>query len=293
MQCSAMKHSSAIAKTCALIWPIPFLPHFNVYFWPNFWLMIKNLGVWFLIVLFFSSCTINRNIMFRDTKDFEFEVPYDTFGKDYVLAPNDKISFRLYTKDGLQLIDPTFLERGTSVQAQRFLTEGITFLIESDGRVNMPLLGRIPITGKNLVEAERYLEDLYADYFNNPYAVLDIINNRVIVSPGGGGTAQVINLVNNNTTVMEILAMAGGITDEGNAKEIKLIRKKGDERLVYKMDLSTLEGLEMADMIVQANDIVYVQPVRNYAREAIVELGPYLSLISSILLILSIINNNR
>lgn len=237
------------------------------------------------------SCKMYNDILFQDTKDFEFTPTMDAFTKDYQIAENDKITFRLYTKDGLQLIDPIAMQEGGGQMMRQMQNNSLNFLVESNGEINLPLLGRTKIVGKTLIEAEQYLEKEYAKYFNNPYAVLDIINNRVIVSTGGGSSATVINLVNNNTTVLEAIALAGGVSDEGNAKQIKLIRKEGQERVVYKVDLSTLEGLEMADMIVQANDIVYVEPNRRYVRDVARELGPYLTIFSSALLIYGLLTN--
>ena len=62
-----------------------------------------------------------------------------------------------------------------------------------------------------------------------------------------------------NTTVIEVLARAGGIRARGRSKRIKLIRQDGEENLVFMMDLSTVEGLEAARTVVQANDIIYVE----------------------------------
>ena len=61
---------------------------------------------------------------------------------------------------------------------------------------------------------------------------------RVIVFPGNGSDAKVIPLTNNNTTLTEAIAMAGGITDRGRANHIKVMRRVGSERKVYKIDLS-------------------------------------------------------
>ena len=85
------------------------------------------------------------------------------------------------------------------------------------------------------------------------------MNNRVLVFPGEAGQATVITLENQNTTVIEVLAQAGGIRARGRSKRIKLIRQKGNENLVFLMDLSTVDGLEAARTVVQANDIIYVE----------------------------------
>ena len=50
--------------------------------------------------------------------------------------------------------------------------------------------------------------------------------------------------------------------------KFKLIRQRGEDNLVYHMDLSTVDGLEAARTIVQANDIIYVESNPQVVREA-------------------------
>ena len=51
------------------------------------------------------------------------------------------------------------------------------------------------------------------------------------------------------------------------------------------VDLSTIEGIQEGSMIVQANDIIYVEPNPNLAREALADITPIVSLLSSALFI--------
>tara|TARA_R110001592_G_scaffold363109_2_gene680350 strand:+ start:17003 stop:17710 length:708 start_codon:yes stop_codon:yes gene_type:complete len=234
--------------------------------------------------------------MFKDIKNFEYANKMDAYDEDYVIAENDILSFTLYTKNGLQIIDFTAGATSSSSsgnnggQQNRLRTTGLQYVVEKDGMVNLPLVDRVKISGQTIKELEFFLEKLYSKYYVDPYITVQINNNRVIVSTGGGGSAKVVTLSNRNTTVFEALALAGGINSEGNAKKIKLIRKNDQgEYDVYRIDLSTIEGLSDADITVQANDIVYVQPTRNYVRDAVRELGPYLSLLSSSLLIYSLV----
>lgn len=253
----------------------------------------KSLFLLALLSATFFSCTVRNDIMFKDIKSFEYANNLDAYDEEYVIAENDVMSFTLYTKNGLQIVDFTAGSTGNNnngMQQNRLRSTGLQYVVEEDGMVNLPLVDRVKIIGKTIKEAEFFLEDLYSKYYVDPYITVQINNNRVIVSTGGGGSARVINLTNRNTTVFEALALAGGINSEGNARKIKLIRKNEEgEYDVYRIDLSTIEGLSDADITVQANDIVYVQPTRNYVRDAVRELGPYLSLLSSSLLIYSLV----
>ena len=119
--------------------------------------------------------------------------------------------------------------------------------------------------------------------------MLNVLNRRVIIFPGSGGGAKVINLQNENMTLMEALAEAGGITNTGKAHKIRLIRGNPKDPEVYHVDLSTIEGIEQGAMVLQGNDIIYVEPVFSFTREILAEVTPILSLVASIISIIGFI----
>ena len=88
---------------------------------------------------------------------------------------------------------------------------------------------------------------------------------------------------------MEAIAQAGGITERGKANTVKLMRRVGGKREVYSLDLSTIDGLKYVDMIVQANDFIYVEPTPDIAKELREDVVPVVSLLSSALFIFSAI----
>jgi hypothetical protein len=83
--------------------------------------------------------------------------------------------------------------------------------------------------------------------------------------------------------------LAGGIREEGRANSIKLMRKTENGREIYKIDLSTIKGLNEAQMIVQSNDYIYVDFKSRIASSILAEIAPWLSLITTGLLTYSII----
>jgi polysaccharide export outer membrane protein len=139
-------------------------------------------------------------------------------------------------------------------------------------------------------EGQDLLVKLFSKHYNEPFVQIEVTNQRVIVFPGSGGDAKIIPLQNNNTTLMEALAAAGGITERGRASKVKVMRMTDDGRKVYEVDLSTLDGLKYADMVVQANDYIYVEPTRQITRELVLEIAPILSFITSTNLLITIIN---
>lgn len=250
---------------------------------------------WLLcIAVLASSCSVNKDIMFKTDRDYQFDTPPDSVDQDYEISPNDILMLRVYTNKGHQLIEMTAGSSGDGGSMAGRRLGDIQYIVRSDGKLDFPEIGLVDIAGYTLKEAKDMLEEEYSKFYNEPYIQIDVTNNRVIVFPGSGGDAMVITLNNNNTTVIEALALAGGISTRGNASKIKLIRRGGklDKREVFELDLSTVEGIKFANMTVQSNDIIYVQPVPELASEILRDLAPIVSLISSVALIYTIFNRD-
>ncbi|MES2628312.1 MAG: polysaccharide biosynthesis/export family protein [Bacteroidota bacterium] len=244
----------------------------------------------FLIVVFvLSSCNINSYIMLKDGKTTTFSEPPVSEYKEYRISPFDQITFRFYKNSGFEILGGSSVDAGvgnTAFQQQQQLALINTYNVEADGKVKLPYVGKVDVSGMTLREAEAYLESRYDSIYVRPFIILNVVNKRVIVSRGNGAS-QVVPLVNTNVSVFEALSLAGGIDERGKSKKIKLIRRVAGGHEIYKLDLSTVEGLAMADMPVQANDIIYVDPRRQYAGEFLREAAPYVSILTSIVLILT------
>jgi hypothetical protein len=57
------------------------------------------------------------------------------------------------------------------------------------------------------------------------------------------------------------------------------------------MDLSVVEGLDDANMVVQAYDIIYVEPMPQLVREATESITPITSLISTLTVLYAFVIN--
>ena len=147
----------------------------------------------------------------------------------------------------------------------------------------------IKVSDLTLEEAEAAIENAYASAYRDPYVLLSVTNNRVLVFPGEAGQATVITLQNQNTTVLEALALAGGVRSRGIASRVKLIRNTPDGRDVYLLDLSSIDGVQDASLIVQANDIIYVNSTPDLATGFLNEITPIVSITSSLGLLYTIL----
>jgi len=220
--------------------------------------------------------------MLKTPKDYDYDKLIDSLGRlDYKIAANDAIQYRVFTNDGFKLIDLASSSTGS-------FRSDLDVIVESDGNIKMPLLGRIQVVGLTIKEAEKLMEEKYSEFYVKPFVTLKVINKRVIVFPGNTGQARVLTLLNNNTTVMEAIATAGGIPEDGKAYKVKLIRSNEDpakKPYVYMMDLSRIEGVTLGYTKVQANDIIYVEPRYRPFRTIATEIAPIITLLTTVLIL--------
>lgn len=243
----------------------------------------------FVVGILMTGCGINSNLMFRTPKEFK---GYDSIPMspafEYQISADDRIELKIYTNNGSKLID--FVSGGnTDGNIAGSSSTSLDYLVKKDGYAELPVLGDVKLSGLTIREAQDILKERYRHSMNDPFVQLRVINQRVIIFPGSGSDARVVPLLNSNTTLMEALALAGGIAERGRSKHVKVMRQTPNGREIYLIDLSTLDGLYYADMVVQANDYIYVEPVKQISKEVIQEVAPIISIITSAAIVITVI----
>ncbi|MBS1488581.1 MAG: polysaccharide biosynthesis/export family protein [Bacteroidetes bacterium] len=181
-----------------------------------------------------------------------------TVQQDYVIQKNDLLKLAVYSNKGERFIDPNPDISNTNTGGAKTAKTGeeINYLVDQAGIVKLPLIGELKLEGLTLRQAEEVAQKEYSKFFTDAYVQLGFANKRVIVLGAPGGL--IVPLANQNVTVAEVLASAKGIGNDAKANKIKLIRNDH----VYAIDFSTIEGFQQGNVVVQAGDIVYVEPVR-------------------------------
>lgn len=192
--------------------------------------------------------------MFRTGSNYDFDdISQINTNEQYKIGINDELIVDISPNKGANLME---------VGSEMNINSGIiTAVVEFDGTVKVPVLGPIILTGLTKREAELLLEEKYREYFIDPFIRVKINNKRVIMFAGEGGSARVLLLKNENTTLLEAIASSGGLNGNAKANRVKLIRK--DElgvSKIYLIDLSKISGLNSGNIVLQGNDIVYIEP---------------------------------
>ncbi len=238
--------------------------------------------------LFLSSCgSLRPYEMLRTQKDYEIS-ELEASKIEYIIQPNDKLNIRVLNNNG----ESYFGFGGRNSNSGNFNTSqnNSGFTVEYDGKVKLPVLGRIDISGKTIREAEDTLETLYSEYFPKPFVIVSVNNRKVTIFMNGGTKVNVIPMTNDQFTLIDAIAACGGLTEISRAYRIKLIRGNLTEKpKVYFWNVSSLETLDGTNIYLEANDIIYVESRPQYVTRVLKEISPYLTLVTTLLSVYGVI----
>jgi polysaccharide export outer membrane protein len=226
---------------------------------------------------------------------------------NYLLSKSDLLEFSIFTNKGEAIIDPTseFMKQvGSNISTSSAKSNGPKYLIQADGCADLPILGHIKLDSLTLHQVDSLLSFKYGQYYQDVFVISKIANRKVFVlsmgsggmlgagigmgNMGGGGgfgsaKTQVIELDYENVTLIDVLARAGGVGRYSYANRIKVIRGDLRNPQIFTVDLTKWDSFQKSNLIMQPNDIVYIEPLRRGVLEFLTDVVPLTGLITTFL----------
>lgn len=136
-----------------------------------------------------------------------------------------------------------------------------TVLVRMDGKISLPLIDEVQAAGLTPLHLKEVLIEKLKAFIDNPSVsviVMEANSFRVYVS-GQVRTPGVFRL-RGETTLLQIIPMAGGFTDWANPRKILVIRKEnGQEKRITVNYKKIVEGKEpVSNSILKSGDTVIV-----------------------------------
>lgn len=192
-----------------------------------------------------------------------------------VLKPGDKITVSVWGNEELSVgsVNSTY---STNEATGRWLT------IDQDGDVNLPGIGRTQLAGYSLKEVNYKLEEAYGTILQTPIVNVRVLNHYVTIlgevrQPGRFQiSSELVSLV-------QLLGQAQGLSQYGKAESIRIIRQTTDGPVTLNVDLSDVAGLPGCNVVLQPDDLVYVEASRaKQADENLRRATPIVSILTGI-----------
>lgn len=231
-----------------------------------------------LFSLLNQSCrAVYPNVMFKNIDSTQLATSLSRLEEDYKIKIGDELFIKIFTGKGAQLIEPKTPDlNATGGGGANMQFNNLTFMVENDGYAELPMIGKRKVEGMSENELKDVLTKEYEKYYQNPYLFIRVENRRAFVFKGSLG--QIITLNRTPTNIFEVLAKSGGFDRNYKAHNIKIIRGNLRNPEVFNLDLSTMQGISNAELMVQSNDIVYLEERRRPVFFALSEVAPLISL---------------
>ncbi len=168
------------------------------------------------------------------------------------------------------------------------------YLVNSEGYINFPVIGKIMVIGKTLDECRTAIKSKIEDtgILINPTVDVKLLNAHFTVL-GEVNRPGRYEYLKNNMNIFTALGIAGDLTINGKRKEIKIIRDQNGKKSISEIDITNTDFLKTNYQIF-SGDIIIVKPNNNRVKNAgiIGNSGTLLSLLSFVLSSIIVISNN-
>ena len=132
--------------------------------------------------------------------------------------------------------------------------------VDSRGNISLPLVGEVQAAGKSARQLESDLKKLYgAKYLQNPQisvTVKESFKQRVTID-GEIRKAGLLR-VSSGSTLMRVIAEAGGFTRVADPTKVYVFRDAGEEKLVANFNVSDIRAARKSDPHIYAGDVIVV-----------------------------------
>ena len=133
------------------------------------------------------------------------------------------------------------------------------YLVDSDGRIELPLIGQLSIVSLTNAKAAELIRDKLKIYLKEPTVNVRNLNFRISVL-GEVTRPSLFTIPNEQITLPEALGLAGDLTIYGRRDNVLIIRETGNQRVFARLDLTRRDAFRSPYYSLHPNDVVYVEP---------------------------------
>jgi polysaccharide export outer membrane protein len=214
---------------------------------------------------FLLSCRSSKEIAYFNNQAegvYENKTPV----LQQTIVPNDLLSITVSSLN--PEATAIFNNSGTSAAPSTGTTvrNATGYLVEQDGSIQFPLLGRIQAAGLTKTELAEFLRKTLEDkkLLIDPIVVINFLNYRVTVL-GEVGHPTVVTVPNEKISLLEAIGMAGDLTLYARRDNVLLIREEKGKRLLKRINLNSGDLFNSPYYYLKSNDIVYAEPNKTKA----------------------------
>ncbi|WP_036384330.1 polysaccharide biosynthesis/export family protein [Muricauda sp. MAR_2010_75] len=232
------------------------------------------------IALLVTSCASRKDVVyFQNSNNFETLVDKNTFSPKFKV--DDLVGIHISTLNPEASV-PFNLFRGSQEDGMR--PEQVDYLVDQDGEIDFPVIGKIKIAGLSPEEVRVLLREKLSDYLKDPIINIRLRNFTVTVL-GDVNNPGTYRVEGERITLLEAIGLAGDLTIKGRRDNVMVIRDFDGTKVYTKVDLTDKEVLNSPVYYLTQNDVVYIEPNKSAVTASSLDnrAGLYVSIISTLI----------
>jgi polysaccharide export outer membrane protein len=219
------------------------------------------------LTLLLSSCVTTRHTNYLQKPKDLIPAYKDTFSyNDYRLKESDRLYIQVFSTD-----DKTNTLFNNSSVGTQMATVGAssdnqdlyTYVIQTNGSIDFPIVGEIPLTGKTIRQSKEIIEQILKSSYlgENDNCSVDVRMLGRSFSVIGNGKSGRFNFPREKINVFQALALIGDFGTFTDRSKIKILRTGKNGNAIKTFDLRSVDIINSEFYYIEPDDVIFVQPM--------------------------------
>ena len=213
------------------------------------------IGLGISILMLFSACSVSRNPAYFKTLQQDTTLTgFISNDFESLIQPGDVLSI---VASSLSAQEDLLFNQAAGEKVGELNQLG--FKVRPEGKVLLHKLGMVQAAGLTRRQLAADLQERLLPYMKDPIVHVNYLNHKVTVL-GEVSQPQVIQMPEEQLSLIDVLVKSGDITEAGIRNKVMLIREEGDKKQVKFLNLEDHSIFSSPYYYVLPNDVVYVLP---------------------------------
>lgn len=143
-----------------------------------------------------------------------------------------------------------------------------TYLIDKEGYIEFPLLGKIQAAGLTKEELASTLKGKLSHFVaDTPLVKVQLLNFKVTLMgefyrPGS------YTIKSDRVSILDVIGMAGDLPMSANRKNLLVIRESNGTKEIHRLDITRPDIFTSPCFYLRQNDVVYAEPIKQKQRSS-------------------------
>lgn len=178
------------------------------------------------------------------------------------IQPGDRLSIVVNALNPLSAAPYNLGSSATGASTGGTTTGGGGYIVEADGTIQFPQLGKIQVAGMKRKQLVDLLSKMLVKYVNDPIVTIEFLNFKITVL-GEVGHQGTFNIPEGKVTLVDAIGLAGDLPFTARRDNITVIREKNGIREFGKINVLSKNAFNSPYFVLKQNDVVYVEPTKD------------------------------